>query len=342
MLSILAFAAIVATAAFNFPSAVNAQVDGVDFLGCNTPNTLAMTFDDGPHATITPAILDVLKELGIKTTFFILGKNAVSTQAILKRAYDEGHQIAHHTYDHLSLPTLTDAQVREQIQKNEDLINSVIGHRTALMRPPYGDSDTRVYNIVKSMGYTLVKWNLDTNDWQNIDPFKIFETDLKPGTGYDSLSHDINVQQTPAKIRQIYNLVKQRGFRFISMAECVGRAPYKDGYGNVVNSAFDRSSGGGAQNPASPAAGGATRTSAAAGSAATTTGAPGPAPSSAAGGAPTTTTVVIAQQATTAVRSSTTAAPTATATGGAIVGTGASLPLVSAVSLFAAIAALVA
>ncbi|KAI8810321.1 hypothetical protein BJ742DRAFT_801400 [Cladochytrium replicatum] len=298
-----------------------AQSDGVDFFGCGGTNTLAMTFDDGPDPNITPGLLDTLKSLGIKTTFFILGASAVNNRALVKRAYDEGHQIAHHTYDHLSLPSLTDAQVKDQIQRNEDLINSIIGHRTAIVRPPFGDSDARVYGIVKGMGYSIVKWNLDSNDWQGVDPFKIFDTDLKPGKGYMALQHDINFQETPAKIRQIYNLVKQRGFRFVSISECIGKQPYKDGWGNVVNKNFDGPTGGD-QSPA-------TSQSVAVTSATTTTSV---APTS----ATTTTTVSAFAQIQTTAYTVISVTPTATATAAAAPGAVA-WPVVSVFSFFAAI-----
>ncbi|KAI8810313.1 hypothetical protein BJ742DRAFT_199739 [Cladochytrium replicatum] len=217
------------------------EENGVDFHGCKTPNTLALTFDDGPHPTLTPAILDVLKELGIKATFFVMGKNVHNNTAILQRAYDEGHQIAQHTYDHFALTKLSNDEVRGQIQRNEDLVYRVIGQRMRVMRPPYGNSDRRVHKVLKEMGYWTILWILDTNDWRGYDPIKTFEKGLERGRGIASLSHDTAAVETPEKLRQIHAFVKSKGFRFISISECINKQPYEGGWGNVVNAAFDTS-----------------------------------------------------------------------------------------------------
>ncbi|KAI8803762.1 hypothetical protein BJ742DRAFT_485196 [Cladochytrium replicatum] len=228
-------------AVFTLTAAGTPEENGVDFHGCKSPNTLALTFDDGPHPTVTPAILDVLKELGIKTTFFVMGKNVHNNTAILKRAYDEGHQIAQHTYDHFPLTRLSDDEVRDQIKRNEDLVYNVIGQRMRVMRPPYGNSDRRVHKILKGMGYWSILWTLDTNDWRGYDPMDTFEKGVEPGRGIASLSHDTAAVETPKKLQEIHAYVKSKGFRFISISECIDKQPYEDGWGNVVNAAFDLS-----------------------------------------------------------------------------------------------------
>ncbi len=128
---------------------------------------LAITFDDGPHGTYTPKILDMLKEKGVNVTFFVLGENLQSAgqKAILKRESDEGHEIASHSYNHPDFKGLTADQIAEQLQKTDSVINEVTGKSPILFRPPYGS-----YNqaISQQSQKAIVLWSIDSRDWDHI------------------------------------------------------------------------------------------------------------------------------------------------------------------------------
>ncbi|KAI8799501.1 hypothetical protein BJ742DRAFT_845715 [Cladochytrium replicatum] len=211
-------------------SSVTAQ----DFTSCAKPNTWAMTFDDGPNGNITPGVLDALKNLGVKATFFVQGSSAAANPNLVKRAYNEGHQISQHTYTHPHLPQLSTSQIQSEVKRTEDLIYSLVGVHTVLIRPPFGETNANVQNVLHGMGYTSINWNLDSQDWNNQDPYNAFNQQLQPGKGYISLQHDAQPVETGAKVTQIVNLAKSRGFKLVSIAECIGKQPYKEGYGNVV------------------------------------------------------------------------------------------------------------
>lgn len=135
--------------------------------GTGTGNrTVALTFDDGPHPTNTPKLLDALKLAGIHATFFMLGQNLATSagKAILARAAAEGHQIGNHTYTHPDLTKLSEQQVRDEILKTEVLIGSAMGQHK-LLRPPYGAHNSTIDKVAKDLGYTLVLWNVDSMDW---------------------------------------------------------------------------------------------------------------------------------------------------------------------------------
>ena len=83
------------------PEAAAAAPQKITYSACHVDGQyVAMTFDDGPHATLTPRLLDMLKERGIKATFFLVGKNVVEYPKIAKRIVDEGHEIASHSWSH--------------------------------------------------------------------------------------------------------------------------------------------------------------------------------------------------------------------------------------------------
>ncbi|KAI8803236.1 hypothetical protein BJ742DRAFT_749078 [Cladochytrium replicatum] len=213
----LSFSALLVSALY--ASSVAAQ----DFTTCSAPNTWAMTFDDGPTSNITPGILDTLKSLGAKVTFFVQGSSAAANPNLVKRAFNEGHQIAQHTYTHPHLTQLSSAQVQDEVKRTEDLIYSLIGYHPAIIRPPYGETNANVQNVLHSMGYSSITWNLDSQDWNGQDPYNAFNQQLQPGKGYVSLQHDNQGIETGSKVTQIINLAKSRGFRMVSISECIGK-----------------------------------------------------------------------------------------------------------------------
>ena len=85
---------------------------------------IALTFDDGPSSSNTARLLDGLKARGAHCTFFLVGQMAERSPGLVKRAWQEGHEIASHTYDHPAMTTKTDAQIRQELQKTTATIIS--------------------------------------------------------------------------------------------------------------------------------------------------------------------------------------------------------------------------
>ena len=100
--------------------------------------TVALTFDDGPHAIYTPRLLDGLKERGIHASFFLIGQNIDGKEDIVLRMQKEGHLIGNHSQNHIQL-TAEDAQeALKQIEYTNRKIEEITGTAPAYIRPPYG------------------------------------------------------------------------------------------------------------------------------------------------------------------------------------------------------------
>lgn len=127
------------------------------------PGVVHLTFDDGPHPTYTPAVLDVLARHGAKATFFVVGSQVEAHPDLVERILAEGHTLANHSWNHEDLATLHGAELEENIIKTQMLLGE---HGTACLRPPFGSvgSDTR--DVARSLGFELVLWDVDTLDWQ--------------------------------------------------------------------------------------------------------------------------------------------------------------------------------
>ena len=136
------------------------------------PNTVAISFDDGPDATWTPKILDVLKQKGVHATFMMIGEQAQDNVGIMKRVLAEGHEIGNHTWTHPDISEISPEQVRLQLNLTERLFGSKLGVKPLYFRPPYdideepdtNDQAAPAYMIQK-MGYTIIGNKIDTHDW---------------------------------------------------------------------------------------------------------------------------------------------------------------------------------
>lgn len=134
---------------------------------------ISITFDDGPHPSNTTKVLDMLKSKGVKATFFILGENlySESQKALVKRAHDEGHEIANHSYSHpLPFTSLSINEVKEQLNKTDDAIKSIIGEVPVLFRPPGGGYNQ---SISENCGKAIILWSIDSRDWEHISAKKV-------------------------------------------------------------------------------------------------------------------------------------------------------------------------
>jgi peptidoglycan-N-acetylglucosamine deacetylase len=125
-----------------------------------------LTFDDGPHPTATPAVLNILKERNIHATFFLLGQNVQQYPDIAKQVASDGHQIGNHSYSHANLFFKDKSFIQRQIIQTEEILELNLGKRTHLFRPPYGYFNLAIMNVLKEIGSTCVLWSIDSNDYR--------------------------------------------------------------------------------------------------------------------------------------------------------------------------------
>ena len=132
----------------------------------------ALTFDDGPHATYTPLLLDGLRKRGIHATFFLMGKNIRGNEEIVTQMQRDGHLIGNHTYDHVQLDKLPNDQACQQIIKTNNEIYEITGEYPMYLRPPYGAWPKDLELCVTMLP---VFWDVDTLDWQSQNPESILD-----------------------------------------------------------------------------------------------------------------------------------------------------------------------
>ncbi|MBD8497414.1 polysaccharide deacetylase family protein [Paenibacillus arenosi] len=138
---------------------------------------VALTFDDVPDQTITPVILDILKQENIKATFFLVGYRAERNPAIVKRMVDEGHIIGNHTYNHPLLTRQDLPKFIRQLRQTETIIDDIIGYKPRYFRPPFGEITEEQLRWAGKHGYLVVNWDVDSNDWRGI-PAAVMENNI--------------------------------------------------------------------------------------------------------------------------------------------------------------------
>ena len=186
---------------------------------------IAMTFDDGPSATLTPKLLDLLAAHHIKATFFVIGENVAEHPEIVARAAREGHEIANHSWSHPNFGKMSDESVRHQLQQTDDAIKNATGKRPTLLRPPYGSITVREKRwIHDEFGYDIVLWDVDPYDWKRPGPAVVRARILKETRpGSIVLSHDIHPGTIEA-MPSTFDELEAKGFKFVTVSELIRMA----------------------------------------------------------------------------------------------------------------------
>jgi len=186
---------------------------------------IAMTFDDGPSATLTPKLLDLLAAHHIKATFFVIGENVAEHPEIVARAAREGHEIANHSWSHPNFGKMSDEGVRHQLQQTDDAIKNATGKRPRLLRPPYGSITAREKRwIHDEFGYDIILWDVDPYDWKRPGPAVVRSRILKETRpGSIVLSHDIHPGTIEA-MPSTFDELEAKGFKFVTVPELIRMA----------------------------------------------------------------------------------------------------------------------
>ena len=165
---------------------------------------VALTFDDGP-SSYTPQILEILKEKGVRATFFNLGSQAQSNPSGSRAIVEAGQELASHTMAHRNLSTVDRDTLRSEISDAFDSIEGAGGGATTVIRPPYGDYDDEVVLTARKNGYEVVQWNVDSLDWKEIPAEEIVQRvtgKVQPGLLCSSTTRPFTRRRpSPASLR---------------------------------------------------------------------------------------------------------------------------------------------
>ena len=179
-----------------------------------------LTFDDGPHPTWTPRVLDVLNLHGAPATFFVLGQSATRYPEIVERLVAEGHEAENHTFDHVWLDRAPRDLFISQVNAADDALHAAAGGRVdpiACLRPPYAAMNEHTRDLAAELGKSIVLWSVDTQDWRRPGADQIAShvmANVRPGSIV--LMHDGGGErsQTVEALATVLEGLTNRGYAF--------------------------------------------------------------------------------------------------------------------------------
>ena len=192
-----------------------------------TVKSVAISFDDGPGATTTPQLLQILKEKNVHATFFVLGENTVQHPDIVKQTAEAGHEIGNHTYDHQDLATLSAQSITEEVTKTDTEIKKATGKTPTFVRPPYGSITSVGASVIQQ---PIIEWSVDSEDWKTRNPDLILQK--IQATVYDGaiiLFHDI-YPETIRAVPQVIDYLQEQGYRITTVGDLLGRPTTVENY----------------------------------------------------------------------------------------------------------------
>ncbi|MDQ8035914.1 MAG: polysaccharide deacetylase family protein [Pedobacter sp.] len=189
--------------------------------------TVALTFDDGPHAKFTDEIVAILKQYGVPATFFEVGRNIGSVDAagkvklggnarVSQRLIDEGYAVGNHSYTHAQLSKESGEALQAEILNTDVLLKSVDARRSPLFRFPYGARNAEGLQMLETAKLRSIMWNVDSLDWADPVPSSIADRVLREVNRQDHgiiLFHDIH-ERTVKALPLILDRLVADGYRF--------------------------------------------------------------------------------------------------------------------------------
>jgi len=163
-------------------------------------------------------ILCVLKENGVKTTFFVGGSWAIKYPEMLKKIADDGHEIANHGYFHKDHDKLSYQQNYDEIKKCHEVVKSILGIDMNLFAPPSGAFNKTTLEVANELGYRTIMWTYDTIDWRDKDANLIFNRATKNLAGGNLiLAHP--TENTLKALPKILKYYSDNGFTATTVSE---------------------------------------------------------------------------------------------------------------------------
>jgi len=191
------------------------RVNGAE--GC-----IALTFDDGPHPTLTPRLLTLLAEEGVRATFFLVGNRVQQWPEVVLAMSAGGHEIGNHSWNHADFTQLGNDEITQQIARTDAAIFSITGAAPDIVRLPYDASSPRVLSLIDR---PVIWWDIDTLDWKATSVGEVVDSAVRRArSGSIVLMHDIHAN-TVSAVRGIIDGLRARGFAFVTVSELMTGLP---------------------------------------------------------------------------------------------------------------------
>ncbi|MFI0939180.1 polysaccharide deacetylase family protein [Streptomyces sp. NPDC021020] len=222
-----------AVAALAATGVVAATVNSTPSQAATCNGYVGLTFDDGPSNDHTPAILNALKQNGLRATMFNEGQYAASYPSQVAAEVAAGMWVGNHSYTHPHLIQESQAQIDSEVGQTQQKIAAAGGGTPKLFRPPYGETNSTLKSVEAKYGLTEVIWDVDSQDWNGASTDAIVAANARLTNGQVILMHEWPAN-TLAAIPRIAQGLASRGLCYGMISPQTGRAVAPDGGGSTT------------------------------------------------------------------------------------------------------------
>lgn len=191
-----------------------------------TKKKVALTFDVAWGSENIEEILNILDKHNIKATFFLVGSWIDDNEELVKEIHNRGHEIGNHSNTHSSFTDISNEEKIDEIVSTANKIKDLTGEDVNLFRPPFGHVDKDTMNTCKSLGYYVIKWDVDSGDWKNIGATNVIDRVTKNTTKGSIILFHANVKDVGSYLEESISNLEKKNYSMVKISDLI----YKDNY----------------------------------------------------------------------------------------------------------------
>jgi peptidoglycan/xylan/chitin deacetylase (PgdA/CDA1 family) len=184
---------------------------------------VALTFDDGPNASNTWALLDALRSAGLRATMFSVGRNIHRYAEVVRAESDAGMWLGNHSWSHKHMTRLSRSEMEWELRETQEAIHEVTGIWPRFFRAPYVESSDELRSVAAELGLMEVPMGVDSGDWRGASAHDIAAAAYRLTAGDVMVMHDRR-SATVEAIPRIARILDERGLCTGRLADDSGRA----------------------------------------------------------------------------------------------------------------------
>lgn len=187
---------------------------------------ISLSFDVAWGSNNIDEILNILDKHNAKATFFLVGSWVDDNEELVKKIHSKGHELGNHSNTHSNTTVLSDEDTLKEIQLTEDKIKKITDQEVTLYRPPFGEVDNKTMEICKSLGYQVVKWDIDSLDWKEIGTQHVIDRVVRNSEPGSIVLFHANVNGINYYLDDILTKLKQDNYDVVSVSELLYEGDY--------------------------------------------------------------------------------------------------------------------